>query len=153
MTEFFMFVASDDNNTISSTNTYADFTLLLPKAIDLPSVNEHNEKLKWTVALSDINTNGFTEQEGDWSDIDVVILTDIIQESYIANGYLPVLRCFPQKTLLGTSLALPYYMKLISNRIESIRIQLMSMRGPSLPSHIASKSLTTCTLHFLATVV
>lgn len=151
MNEHFLFIASDDAIGIYPGNIYSDFTITLPRGLELASTNSIGERLKWTVAITDIYI-AHSDIET-LSSCDIAILSSVVDESYIGNDYLPILRIFPRAGVTSNSLAIPFYMGTNTNRIESIRTQLITLRGGSLPKHIENSSITGCSLHFMANLI
>lgn len=100
----YLFINSEDSLTIYPNNTGDNFTVELPKPIQLESED-------WRVAVTEIKSdkgNGY-----------YIICCDIVEESYIKDKYLPVLRAGGQ-----TSFTNPYYLKIRTNYIPRIHFQV-----------------------------
>ena len=94
MNECFVFLASDDQDVLTSGNTYNDFTLTLPRPLELERRSESGALLHWTVALTEIYVEHQDYEQLD--SCDIAVLCNAVVDSYIANTYSPVLRTFPR---------------------------------------------------------
>lgn len=147
MEEHFVFIASDDAADIYPDNKYSDFTVTLPRGLKLQNTNAEGERLRWTVSLTDIYIAH--PEFSALGNSDIAILSSVANETYIGGEYSPILRVFPRAAVTAYTLGIPFYIGTNTNRIESIRMQIIALRGGSLPSH-RENSVTGCSLHFMA---
>lgn len=145
--EFYLFVSSSDSIQTATGNVYHDFTVTLPKIINLPNKSLSGDILKWGVALCDIYTHGVQFSNRYFN---IAVMSDIIEQSYLKGRYAPVLRILPGEEAAGTSLHSTYHIELSTSSLSSIRVFLVELSGKTLPLHTSS-SVLSCTLHFQAT--
>jgi len=156
MSEFFIFLSSNDSVNKFTTNNPFDFTVELPRPIELHS----HERYYWTVALSDIYFH-LEQTESPFISPFVHVMCDIVSPSIIRNGYKPVLRSFSireasrvNSTLISASnsLFLPQYFPIISSNFNRIRIYLTDHNLQNINNINNSSGELTCSLHFQMTV-
>jgi len=156
MSEFFIFLSSVDSITKFKSNNPFDFTVELPKAIELHS----HERYYWTVAMSDISFH-LNQAESPFSSPFVHVMCDIVSPSIIRNGFKPLLRTFSTREESGAyrsfisasnSLFLPQYFPIISSNFNRIRIYLTDHNLRNIDNTNNSSGELTCSLHFQMTV-
>lgn len=165
MSEQLFFLSSKFANLKIPSNSYLDFTTLLPKEVVLPSFLEDGSEIRWTLALTDL---AFSYEEKN-EEIEArcskcgsilpnnlfkqpisrpfIVLCDLVEESYINGAYLPILRIIRPDTSLSTSLAVPYYSPINTSRFCSIRIYILS--EDLTPLQYKKHLNLTCTLHLI----
>ena len=134
MDQMFLFVSSEDCKTVFPGNNSAGFTIQLPGIIDL--------KGTWVCALSEIYLdNKFVNTPNQ-----IVVSSDLIEDSYISDTQWPVLRRIPVVTNqdIDLTFAEPYYFKIVQHQAHRIHLYL---RDQDLqPVQFTSGQLS-CVLH------
>ena len=72
----------------------------------------------------------------------------LVKNNYIKGEKVCLLRILPGKLLSGTSLHIPYYMKLKNTIFTNLRIYLVDNNLEYIKSEEDNNSVLTCTLHF-----
>ena len=116
----YLFLNSEDSKDFH-TNTNTEFTIELPDAIEG----------KFVCALSEIKFENTPAE-------DLCVYCDIIEDSYINNSFLPLLRIVTESTKFHNL----YYFRVKQARIPRIKISIKTRAGatPTLTGN------TTCTL-------
>lgn len=114
-----MFLNSSDNIETRPNNKYYDFTITLPKTYHIANVtNQTGDQVVWRVALCDIHLSSAFNIDPSFN---IVVMTDIVEHSYLNGGFPSVLRIFPSETLYKQHLS-----------IECITFQQSSSHFPPL---------------------
>ena len=116
--DFYLFLSSTESSAAYRNNTFTDFIVECPKLYEL----EANHDSYWQVALTDLIVFGVDSVSADTKV--VCILCDLVTQSHITATQKPVLRILPKKSLVKSSLYLPYYFPLAKSTFRTIRIQL-----------------------------
>ncbi len=116
----YLFLNSEDSKDFHS-NKNTEFIIELPDALEG----------KFTCALTEIKFENTTTE-------DLYIYCDIIEDSYVNNSFLPLLRIVTESTKFHTL----YYLKVKQSRIPRIKVSIKTREGkaPTLTGN------TTCTL-------
>jgi hypothetical protein len=137
-----MFVTSTDSKDVHPNNVFDNFIIDLPRPIDLRVGND--DSIEWGMALTDVaivSNKGFSLHQT------VVFMSDILESSHLRDRQIPLLRILPGALVSGTSLQIPYYMKLNTLCFNSIRIYLTDADLKPILTNKEDLTLT-CTLHF-----
>ena len=123
----YIYLCSTDSAGTHPSNQPYDFTIDLPQTLRLEG--------KWECALMEIHFSKENLHE------DLLIMTDIVENSYIKDIQLPVLRVVQRSTVVSN----PYYFPVSRDTVSHLQIYIRtdSMKVPSFDD----KPLT-CTLHF-----
>ena len=143
MASKYLFLTSTDGLDVYPQNNCTDFTVDFPNPIELNS-DKTLIMQEWHVALIDININLPISLKNS-----VIVMCDLVENSYIKGKRLPLLRILPGAMLDGASLHIPYYMKLNTTSFRSLRIYLLDINFESIENEISEDITSTCTLHFL----
>jgi hypothetical protein len=148
---FYLFVTSADSKDVHSDNHFADFTVELPRQIEL-----HTNRVggnEWSVALTDIAimVNGNLRSSLHPT---IIALCDLVEDSHLSGKHVPLLRILPGDIARGGSLQIAQYMRVNRHTFSRLRIRLTD---PTLtPIHKDSEhedNLLACTLHFQRVIV
>lgn len=134
MDQLFLFVSSDDSNTIFPGNDATKFTVQLPRLIDL--------KGTWVCGLTEISLkNNFITTPRQ-----VIVSSDLIEESFIRDTQWPVLRRVVLKPNEDIDFIFsdPYYHKIVQKQAHRIHIYL---RDQNLQKVQLSSGELSCVLH------
>jgi len=115
----YLFLSSEDSKLIHS-NTNSDFTIELPTALEG----------KFTCGVTQIKINNTTKE-------DLCVYCDIIEESYINDSLLPLLRVIKRSNTFNPV----YYFNVKQIRIPRIKIWIRTRSG-SKPQLTGKTSLT-----------
>ena len=128
--EHYLFLNSVDSEKQHPDNTFADFTVELPRTYLLDGV--------WECYLREVET--------DVKEDFFYVCTNICQESYVENTLFPVLRAVTKSksTTKYYSFDDPFYFKLTVDTVNRVRIFI---RGRGLRPISSSGSVLRCTLH------
>ena len=134
MEQLFLFVSSRDSKETFPENNPAGFIIQLPGIINL--------KGTWVCALTELYVdNRFvtTPQQ-------IVVSSDLIEESYISNTQWPVLRRIPVEVNQDIDLTFedPYYFKVVQHQVHRIHIYL---KDQDLESVQLTGGELSCVLH------
>ena len=134
MDHIFLFVSSKDCKTIFPGNNPAGFTVQLPRLLNL--------KGNWICALTEI----YLDNKIVGTPKQVTVSTDLIEESYIRDTQLPVLRRIPVETNkdIEFTFSNPYYLKVVQNQVHRIHLNL---RDRDLQPIQFSSGELSCVLH------
>ena len=127
---YFLFLASRDSKNHHPNNTASDFSVELPKTYNLNG--------DWEVALK--------EKEVRVGEDMFYVLSDIFQESYVAETLAPVLRSVrrEKKSKALFTFTDPYYIQVRTDQLSRIRIFI---RGRNLQPLETDTTVLYCTLH------
>lgn len=166
MSEQFFFLSSKNSKKLLPSNTYLDFTTILPKNVILPSHGEDGSTIRWVVAITDFSIKvGEVEEREDRcilcgksrsvkiniEDQSYAVLCDLAEESFINGAQLPVLRIFREGSFPSSSLGVPYYMPVRTNSFSTIRIYILGEDTNSIQSKgVKAENIdASCTLHLV----
>ena len=139
---FYMFITSKDCLDVHPDNDFADFTIQLPRPIDLRG--DGGGGVDWEMALIDVaivTNKGFSLYQT------VVFMCDLVESSHLRDRQIPLLRILPGPLVNGSSVQIPYYMKLNTLSFASLRIYLTDDELKPILTNEDNLTLT-CTLHF-----
>ena len=150
MTGFYLFISSDDSNSIHQNNKYHDFIVELGRQYDLNEASYLRSRNRWSVALVEIKLEDLAGFESPALPGEVLILCDLVSTSYIKNTERRVLR------LLGltgsgqlASTYQPYYIALNRTTFSNLKIQLVDKDLHPLTGSLVNQPWKlSCTLHF-----
>lgn len=141
---FYLFVSSADSKDIYVDNCFGDFTVELPKLIDLPP--SWDGCYEWNVALIDVTTNTANGNVASSLLPTVLVLCDVVKESHLMGKQIPLLRILPGESVTTASVSIPQYMKLHQHTFNRLRIRLVNTNLE--PIGKDSNRILACTLHF-----
>lgn len=131
----YLFLNSNDSTSFHPSNNPDDFIVTLPKPYVLDGC--------WECALLEMNIELI-------NDIDlprVHLCCDIVEDSYVRNNMLPILRAqelTPEQNILQMTYVHPYYLNVSKQEIRSIRIFIRNDQLQSVPSKIQRLSCVLC---------
>jgi hypothetical protein len=142
--DFYVFATSNDHRDELPGNSCTDMTIMFEQQFDFTDAFARGEY--WTVALTDIviTSREAVEQST------IIILCDVIQNSYIKGQRSPVLRIITNQTIHKSSLLMPYYHKVARPVFKQLRITLCDLDLVPINS-VDSNAILACTLHFQKT--
>ena len=124
----YLFLSSRDSSGDYPTNKWYDFTIVLPKTIEL---NEN-----WECAQMDIKCFPHIEKE-------FVVYTDIVHQSYIRDSTASILRRVYSSPSIFVR---PYFIPINRTSIERIRMYIRDLETGGEPTEAITE--LTCTLAF-----
>ena len=147
---FYLFLTSQDSEHIYKNNNFCDFIVELSNVTHLVTKGK-NCNSEWSVALTDVAIIANGNQKSSLALPSVIITCNLLEETHLKGRHVPLLRILPGALVSGTSLQMPYYMKINSNTFSRIRIQLLD--GNLDPIQVSEKdaddnTFLSCTLHF-----
>lgn len=134
MDQVFLFVSSEDSKVTFPQNNPGAFTIQLPGIINLTGT--------WVCALAEIHLNNkFVTPPKE-----IILSTDLIEESYIDNTRWSVLRRIPVEDDqdIDLTFAYPYYFNIVQNQVQRIHLYLIDQDLQ--PVQFTSGELS-CVLH------
>ena len=133
MDEFYLYLYCGDSLATHANNHAGDFVVDLPKTYLLGR--------QWECALTEISL--FTETEV--SNLRLYFCADHVEETYVRNSFLPILRSFDtSEGYLDLEFTRPYYMGVRMGELNQVRI---SIRGDDLQPCRFKVDRVYCTLH------
>ncbi len=142
---FYMYLSSKDtvfSSSVSENNNFSDFT------IELWNEHEFEEYKRWCVALTDIYIESGNEEKQTLVE-SVIVLSDLVNPSYILGKAAPILRYIPISHVTGVSLFQTYYIGIVKPRVKRIRIFLKNKNLEELNIDWPLDTTLKCTLHFM----
>ena len=113
--QYYLFLASEDSSEYFPNNKGYDFTIELPRILELEG--------KWECALINFSTDKKSEDLSD-----MYVFCDIVQESYVRNSNLPILTVvrYVTKRKFEHNLTVDHvlYHKISRSNISSLRIYI-----------------------------
>lgn len=131
----YLFLNSNDSTHFHPTNKPDDFIVSLPK----PYVSDGC----WKCGLLEMNM----QLSNDISLSRVHVCCDIIEDSYVRNNMLPILRSqelTPKQSLMQITYVQPFYLSVSKQEIRSIRIFKGNDQLQAIPSKIQRLSCVLC---------
>ncbi len=120
--EYYLFLSSDDSKETYPTNKPCDFTVILPRRIALTEGD-------WCCAL--LQTTFATKKIGYKP---LLFLCDIVQESYVSEGFSPVLNLLHHTAVSEAmqifQIANPLYHPVCRDYVDSVHISIKEEAGP-----------------------
>jgi len=129
--DHYLFLSSDDSKDLHPGNTFADFTIELPRPLFLEG--------DWVCALRDVKFSDLLQVKT------LYVCTDLIQESLACDTYSPVLRTIHKQGKKALTFTDSYYVKVKGDRVQRLRIFIRGERLAPLESE--EGSTVSCTLH------
>ena len=114
-----MFISSTDCKDIFLDNTFDDFTIQLPREVELSCHGRFGMGTDWAFALTEITVADSVQSLIPES---CIILCDLAESSYIKGSTAPVLRTITQATEKNGSLFQTYYIG--SNKLKFNRLRI-----------------------------
>ena len=148
---FYMYLSSNDSQTLFAENRFYDFVVELPREYHFGNGRD------WCFALIDLYVTRVQESARGRFETDVkldktlAVLCDLASSSYIANQEAPVLRLLPAKDEEGSSLYMPHYICVTKSSVNRIRIRLTNEDLKPVTDEDftdARQLVLRCTLHF-----
>lgn len=133
---FFLFLNSQDSAVFHSTNTADDFTISLPKPYIMEGI--------WECALFEMSVS----LRNDVSTSRIHICTDVVEDSYVSNTMLPILRVVtlrPGRDFVELTYQRPFYFDVCKQEIGRIRLFIRDEQLHPLHSNLR---YFTCVLGF-----
>ena len=131
--QFYVYLSSDDSKIYFPDNVPAKFTVKLPETLHLRG--------KWQLALCDVQYPSIEKKQPE----QLLLLTDICQDSIVGETRMPILRRFKYTTEGYTSFGVFYYVTLKNREVDRISVYLRTDSGEE-PSFVSGT--VKCTLHF-----
>lgn len=131
----YLFLNSNDSTSFHPSNNPDDFIVTLPKPYVLDGC--------WECALLEMNI----QLINDIALPRVHLCCDIVEDSYVRNNMLPILRAqelTPEQNILQMTYVHPYYLNVSKQEIRSIRIFIRNDQLQSVPSKIQRLSCVLC---------
>lgn len=133
MGRFYLNLSSKDSKSARPGNTFSNFMVELPRKY-------HFETVQSVFALTDISIVGLADDNNSLLPEPLAVLCDISNDSYIGEGFLPILRTLPSATDLSASLFQSYYIAVNTSGCSKIRIYLKKLRTEGFKSPKVERS-------------
>ncbi len=140
-----MYLSSTDSafsSYVNENNIFSDFT------IELWNEHEFEDYTRWCCALTDIYIETGNQENRELVE-SVIVLSDLVNPSYILGKAAPILRYIPISQVTGISLFQTYYIGISKPRVKHIRIYLKNKNLEELSVDWPTDSILKCTLHFM----
>ncbi len=140
-----MYLSSKDSvfsSYVDENNIFSDFT------IELWNEHEFEDDKRWCIALTDIYLEAGNEEKQTLTE-SVIVLSDLVNSSYILGKAAPILRYIPISQVTGVSLFQTYYIGIVKPRVKRIRIYLKNKDLEELNLDWPHNSILKCTLHLM----
>lgn len=131
--EHFLFITSEDSKDQHPGNTASDFTIELPRPLNLDG--------NWACSIREVQFPNNLDTPVAY------ICADLCQESLTCDTYYPVLRVVPtspSKSVTTLTFTTPYYITVKQDKLQRFRIFI---RGVQLRPAKFKSGLFSCTLH------
>lgn len=131
----YLFLNSNDSTNFHPSNKPDDFIVSLPKPYVLDGC--------WECGLLEMNM----QLSNDIYLSRVHVCCDIIEDSYVRNNMLPILRSqelTPKQSLMQITYVQPFYLSVSKQEIRSIRIFIRNDQLQAIPSKIQRLSCVLC---------
>ena len=139
--DMYVFVHSEDTKAVNAENAWSDFTVNLPNTVYLRNGSQ------WEVAVMELSVNADKYAIGRRELFEPLYLCCDNVETTVANAEeKKILTAFRLKESFRQvkNYPNPYYMKLVGDRLDSLRLYIKDRNGQS-PSLVAGT--TWCALH------
>ena len=156
MAGFYLHVSNTDSKKIHSRNRWVDFIVELDQQIVLSKQQGaygFGYSRSWSVALVDLTIDQTFNETGEGGlPESVVVLCDLVAQSYIGGTQQPLLRTISGGKHTSTSLFTPHYIAVTQSAFNRLRIQVKKLDLWDLD--LGAKSVwkeqaeLRCTLHF-----
>ena len=153
---FYMYLSSADSSTTHPSNVWHDFICEFNPEIVLENNCPHGLRPhSWSVALLELSLLDQSKPVLSLPE-SIVVLSDLVSESYIKARRLSILRTLTGGSEVGATLAQPYYIDVDRVNFNSIHISILQRELTTLTPQIGwpvddKKAVLRCTLHFQRT--